>query len=201
MKFTPSLDPETLEYLGAVYSSPQTILEYGTGGSTFLALRSNPETIVIGCETDPVWLARVCMEASRNSLASRFYPFYQDVGRTREWGLPCFEQEPMTCERAALFVNASVDPWLHVRHLGLTPSFVLIDGRFRVGAFIASISMATAPAIILVDDYADRPNYHVVEDILRPTAMFGRSAVFEVRPNGYNPSELMRMLQHMISPY
>ena len=53
--FSLTLDAETKEWLGEYYSSgKKVILEYGTGGSTVLALESNDETTVYACETDSV---------------------------------------------------------------------------------------------------------------------------------------------------
>ena len=89
--FSLTLDAETKEWLGDYYSSgKKVILEYGTGGSTVLALESNAETTVYACETDSVWLARLMLHLAEKRLQGRIYPVHLDIGPTGEWGFPSF---------------------------------------------------------------------------------------------------------------
>jgi|LakMenE18May11ns_1017448.scaffolds.fasta_scaffold9924938_3 hypothetical protein len=62
----------------------------------------------------------------------------------------------------------------------LLPDVVLIDGRFRVACFLASVLSATKFTQIFFDDYVDRDYYHVVEEIMKPMRFCGRQAIFEV---------------------
>jgi len=57
---------------------------------------------------------------------------------------------------------------------------VLVDGRFRVACFLASILSITEDTTIFFDDYVDRDYYHVVEEIIKPNRFCGRQAIFEV---------------------
>ena len=65
-------------------------------------------------------------------------------------------------------------PWDLARARGLAPDLVLVDGRFRAACFLASLLFARPGAVILFDDYVDRPFYHTVEAFGTP-ALHGRT--------------------------
>jgi hypothetical protein len=44
----------------------------------------------------------------------------------------------------------------------------LIDGRFRVACFMETLMRCKPDAVLLMHDYAPRPEYHVVEQFARP---------------------------------
>ena len=59
---------------------------------------------------------------------------------------------------------------------------ILIDGRFRIACFVTAYLRTTKPVIVLFDDYVDRPHYHVVERLLKPSEYVGRMARFDLQP-------------------
>ena len=65
-----------------------------------------------------------------------------------------------------------------VRAAGLQPDTVLVDGRFRVACFLASLIYLQPGAVILWDDYRGRDSYYVVESIVKPTRFHGYMAEF-----------------------
>jgi hypothetical protein len=71
---------------------------------------------------------------------------------------------------------------------------VLIDGRFRAGCFGATLLNAKDYTVILWDDYVDRPEYHLVEEVTKPVALFGRMARFEIEPTSFTPETITRMI-------
>ena len=54
---------------------------------------------------------------------------------------------------------------------------VLIDGRFRVACFLFSLLNAKKDSIIIFDDYMNRSEYHVVEEVLPKYEKCGRQVV------------------------
>ena len=180
--FALTLPEKVAAFLSELYAKKSVILEYGTGGSTFLALEANDQNMVFGCETDSKWLNRLCMEVSMRGLGGRFYPVYQDIGTTKEWGRPDFDREPYTDARGILMVKAPGLPWEAMNKLGVSPDVVLIDGRFRVACFLACWANIQRPTTVIFDDYAERPSYHVVEKLARPVELVDRTAVFKLTP-------------------
>lgn len=181
--FELTLPRNVADELKSLYSNKMVILEYGTGGSTLLALESNIENFVMGCETDGQWLARLSTEIVSRNLSNRFLPVYQDIGKTTEWGYPCFKEDKYTQERGRQFLNAPTLPWHILKKRNLAPDVVFIDGRFRVASFIATFLNARQPCTIIFDDYKDRPYYHIVERLIKPKKFIDRTAFFDFRPS------------------
>jgi hypothetical protein len=48
---------------------------------------------------------------------------------------------------------------------------------------------AKPKTLVLIDDYVDRQNYHIVEAFVKPTEIYKRQALFEV-PNQINKEQI-----------
>jgi len=184
--FQLTLDPPTADWLKTFYRDLSgVILEYGSGGSSVLALKANSKNQLYSCETDSLWLSRLSTFLTEEGLSDRFYPFHCDVGPTKQWGYPDFDQEPFNDVRGTQFLMSAWKPWSMLRSQKINPDFILIDGRWRVPAFLAAVVNCQSPVKILFDDYLERKKYHVVESIQAPIRMIGRAALFEVEPAKY----------------
>jgi hypothetical protein len=180
--FQLTLPRNVAEMLHCLYAQGGVFLEYGTGGSTILALEANENNIVFGCETDPRWLAQLSMEVALRGLSGRFFPVYQDIGLTKEWGHPCFERQPYDNRRGINMIKAPLYPWHVMEDRDISPDVILVDGRFRVASFVASYFSVAKPATLVFDDYVDRPQYHIVESLVDPVDIVDRAAVFRLAP-------------------
>lgn len=190
--FQLTLDPPTADWLRAYYRDLSgVILEYGSGGSSVLALRSNRGNQLYSCETDSLWLARLSSFLTEEGLSERFHPLHCDVGPTKQWGYPDFTHADFTHDRGTQFLLAAWKPWSMLRAQKINPDFVLIDGRWRVPSFLSAVINCQAPIKILFDDYLERKHYHVVESIQAPTRMIGRAALFEVEPRDYSARDFL----------
>jgi hypothetical protein len=89
-----------------------------------------------------------------------------------DWGIP------KNRNRVTHFWKYIVAPWNTAKVNNLVPDTVLIDGRFRVAAFLFSLVSARVGTTILFDDYLDRPHYFVAEQFCRLEAKRGRMGVF-----------------------
>ena len=92
------------------------------------------------------------------------------MGEVSDWGNPTSFKNR---ENFSAYAN-----WFWT--LNIEPDLVVIDGRFRVLCFLTSIKFAPVGTIILFDDYANRPFYHVAEEFLTVGERCGRQALFEV---------------------
>ena len=149
-------------------------LEYGSGGSTRLAAAIGVPHIV-SVESDRAFAAAVEAAVTAADSKSQCKVIHADIGRTKGWGYPTgfegFQRWP----------NYALAPWDFVRANHLSPDFILIDGRFRVSCFLASLLEARPGTHILFDDYGDRvPRYGHVERFLKPAEQIDRSAIFIV---------------------
>ena len=169
---SPHMDEEGLACFKAALETSRCYLEYGCGGSTVHACVVAKIPVVISVETDKNWLERVRSSVSQS--ASSLLIEHCDIGRVADWG------RPVSLDRIGDFWRYMISPWAIATRYGHAPDTILIDGRFRVAAFLYSLLSAPHGATILFDDYFDRPHYFVVEEFCKPGQRHGRMAVFTV---------------------
>ena len=180
--FELTLPNKVAAVLKTIYSKGVVVLEYGSGGSTFLALTASEKNIVYSCETDAKWLSKLSTEVAFYNLNDRFFPVFQDIGETKEWGYPCFEKQSYDESRGIAIFQSPILPWRTMKKHETSPDIIFIDGRFRVASFLAACLNASKPCTIIFDDYRDRSHYHVVENILKPSKLVDRTAFFDLEP-------------------
>lgn len=199
--FSVKMPSELADWIKAHVSSmsttllPQTgslpslnILEYGTGGSSFL-FTENPLNFLVACETSSQWLDKLKMGLKAHGRRN-FLPVHMNIGPTVDWGMPlCIESQNH------LFQEAVKMPSKICRGISFVPDFVLIDGRFRVACFLEALSLCQPGCLILFDDYAERPEYHVVEKLVPVFKMVGRAALFRPCQNFPLARDLLSSLE------
>jgi hypothetical protein len=130
-------------------------MEFGSGGSTLLAVRS-PAKLILSVESDPAWLQRIREhpEIADAVERQRLFLTHADIGPVGEWGRPTDEAA------RAQWPRYYTDPFFATDILF---DLILIDGRFRVGAALAAAACAAESATIVIHDYELRPQYYLVE--------------------------------------
>ncbi|WP_086641262.1 glycosyltransferase family 2 protein [Acetobacter tropicalis] len=176
------------EYLTDIYKNHDVILEYGSGGSTLLAAQQK-HSIVMSVESDKEWVENLEKVIAQNYPKANVLLQYVDIGDTGEWGFPMDESQWRNWHNYPLSI------WSHSRFK--MPDLVLIDGRFRVGCFMATLLSCKKPVTVLWDDYKDRSSYHVVEEYVKPVAMIGRMARFELVPQTLPTDRLAQIVAFM----
>jgi hypothetical protein len=176
----------------SAYSSARSILEYGAGGSTVVA-GNLPGKTVISVETDKDWVDALNGWFDANPPLSQVDVVWANIGKTRDWGRPASESAWRD------FVKYPLEIWDldGVPH----PDVVLVDGRFRAGCVLATAIRCTQPVRVLVDDYKNRPAYHVVEPFVGKPKFTGRMAEFHLTPLQIDPKDLLRIIQILQNPY
>lgn len=163
---------ESTEWFLAQLASATRYLEYGTGGSTYQAAKLGLDFIAV--DTDPYFLdsVRAKIHAAGLGRAGQVFRF-ANIGWTGTWGRPVGR---VTEARRELFRRASDPPPECFE--GLTPDLVLVDGRFRVACAFKVFNMLHAQPgwTVVVDDYADRPQYRAIEEYAQ-VELVGRMAV------------------------
>ncbi len=184
---------EVAAHVRAAYGQARVILEYGSGGSTLLGARL-PGRRVVSVESDAAWAARMEAILAGTPLPGTARIHHVDIGPTKDWGRPRrFDPRHLGGYR-----RYPVSVWQ--RPDFEQPDLVLIDGRFRVGCFLATLANTARPVRVLFDDYANRPAYHVVERLVQPHAVIGRMAEFTVPPRPPGRWQRLAMLRRALSP-
>ncbi|NHQ85460.1 class I SAM-dependent methyltransferase [Iodobacter sp. HSC-16F04] len=182
----PHMPQAECEALTAALTSTQSYVEYGMGGSTVLAAQLGVPRIV-AIDSSEEWLAKVREQIAPLQSPSQIKLLHAPIGETMDWGFP--ENTQMQSQWPDYYSQ----PW----RFALDVDLVLIDGRFRVPCFLYSLLQLQPGAIILWDDYAERCEYHLVEQQLVPEACFGKMAKFIV-PCHKNTEKIVNALfQHL----
>lgn len=156
--------------LSALLAESDTYLEYGVGGSTRLASRSGPGTL-IGVESDRRFLNAVGRAVKQAGRAIDWHPVHVDIGPTAYLGFP-----RTLCARHS-WGDYALAPW----RLGHAPDLVLIDGRFRLACALATAAHAPPGTTVFFDDFGTRPWYWKAASYLDLIERVGRAAVMRVR--------------------
>lgn len=191
-KFDLTLPDECADRVSAAYKSSELIIEYGAGGSTFIAAQSGATILTV--ESSSTWLAQLMGAIQEANLPGRVIPLWANIGKTAKWGFPADK------ERAEHWHEYALLPWRYCSEHALAPDTVLIDGRFRTACFVAAAVSTVKPVTIMVDDYRDREWYRWVEDIIKPTEMVDRLAVFEVKPGMVDVGVLLEHIDAFVDP-
>ena len=191
IQLIPHLEPALINFLNLQFENAKVILEYGCRGSTLFFLNANPGNFVCSCETDPNWLKQVTRSLDKRLQGDRFMPILAKIGPVKAWGYPETKDELPSIRSAKQYLLASIEPWIKLKARGIDPDFVLIDGRFRIGSFLASAMFATKPISLLFDDYVGRSRYTIIEGICKPKKFTGRAALFTIDPTKIRESGLM----------
>ena len=186
-----TMPPEEAAALRLAYQGAQVILEYGTGGSTLMAAEM-PGKVIFSVESDRHWLSMMRNWMVGHPGASPVNLHRADVGPTRRWGHPRNEL------RWRQYADYSLGVWDRMDFVH--PDVVLIDGRFRVGCFLATMLRITRPVTVMFDDYLPRLKYRAVEEWFQPLQYTGRMAHFRVDPVVLDPARLRQVIALMQEP-
>lgn len=157
-KFPVVLTEDEKSILTAYQKKSKNYLEFGSGGSTFLAL-IHSNTNIYSVESDKNWIdyLRSWRIISSQESAKKVFFHIVNIGKTKEWGMPVDES------RKDFYPTYSSDIFTLIDKKTIDTIFV--DGRFRVACILAG-AINCPQATILVHDYTFRNEYHVVEEFL-----------------------------------
>ena len=167
----PAMLPSEIELFKSVMRCATKYVEFGSGGSTVLAHSMGCASIVT-IDSSLQWLEKVKRACAVDGRAG-IKVIHVDIGAVKELGYPIDDSNK---ERWDVYHSA---PWAD-RDLALADTY-LIDGRFRVACAIQTALHCSRHAIIMVHDFANRPYYHCIREIMREIARADNFSVFQVR--------------------
>ena len=146
--------------------------EYGVGESTIWTFK-NTKCKIIAVDSSQEWLEKIKFKTSLRNTSNRIDFNWVDLGPLSNWGKPSSYAKR---ENIKTYLN-------YIWQQSLKPSLVLIDGRFRVACFLTCLLRANSGTKLIFDDYVNRPYYHIIEEIIEPTQLSPRQALFIVPVN------------------
>lgn len=174
----PMFASEAIDYIVKSVSNKR-LLEYGSGGSTNYF--SKFAKSVISVESDKQFAKKVSKQCS---TSTNIEVLYSNIGPTKSFGQPFKMLRLFTKSR---YVQYCQTPW---EKAGGEFDVILIDGRFRVACAMVSLLNNNCKFLLIVDDYADRPEYSVISEVLNMEPhLIGSTAFFQIvetsNRNGY----------------
>ena len=181
----PRMTERELDQYTALLAGARTVIEYGTGGSTLLALGAGVSRL-ISVETDLGWIGMLrevpaIAEAERQG---RLTFVHVDIGRVGKWG------KPVDSSGAARYAAFAAAPWSHCG----VPDVVFVDGRFRVACALEAVLRSDGNTKIAFHDFWKRSQYHVVLPFVDCIDRVDTLAVFK-RPTPFNESAARQLLE------
>lgn len=169
----------TTEWFVETLRNSKAYLEFGSGGSTYLAARLGKPFVTV--DSDPYFLKAVKQKIAKDNLLDANIQRYchADIGITREWGFPLFGKMGGAGRRARYSHYSD----FRIVEKDYIPDFILIDGRFRAACALKAISALADSEnwTIAVDDYLSRDRYKIIETFAKLDRLVGRMAVFTKR--------------------
>lgn len=193
----PAFDPETEKWFQDRIGSVKSYLEYGAGASTLLIADARIPAISVESDADYADAVRAVIP---NNNQSRIVAV--NIGRTQDWGYPLWMFK----------TTGAVQKWKAYPKAGPAeldetvpfPDLVLIDGRFRVACCLSMVKASIVrkqPTQILFDDYALRPHYAVVEQVIGKPQAIGRAALFQIEPGAVSLETTLELLETAYSDF
>ncbi|QDA55906.1 class I SAM-dependent methyltransferase [Thermomonas aquatica] len=138
------------------FSKAASLVEFGCGGSTLLAVRSPSLRRIWSVESDPGWIERLRIEAeiAAAEQAGRLRLHCVDIGAVGEFGFP--RDGSMQAAWPRYYQSVWDDP------AALDTDLVLVDGRFRVACALEALARCRPHAVLLFHDFWNRTPYHPV---------------------------------------
>ena len=141
--------------------------EYGCGLSSKWMLK-NTNCKIISVDSSKEWVEKIKYENKK--YLSKLTINHIDLGKVRRWGFP------LSYVKSKNFQDYTDYIWKQSE----SPTFVLVDGRFRVCCFLTSLKFAEAGTKIIFDDYVNSPHYHFIEKYVSRINECGRQCLFIV---------------------
>ncbi|MEI6407297.1 MAG: hypothetical protein WCO85_07205 [Actinomycetes bacterium] len=177
---------DLINAIDLLVQSTDCVVEYGSGESTVLLAEKG--CTVISVETSWNYFLKITERLEGPIVQGRVHCIYADVGTVDQWGSPVD-----TSPRAA-FLRYPLQPWVQIERRELTPQLVVLDGRFRLACFVTSFMKAPLGALILINNFYSRTDYHLINHFAQESERVGDLAVFEVTEKGRNMLDTDLML-------
>lgn len=180
------MSPEEEQCYDNLLSASTSVIEYGVGGSTLMALRQRSITKLVSIESDRSWVAQMLeVPAVANAISRGIAEIvHVDIGAVGAWG------KPIGQEKIDEWFKYPVAPWEHID----CPDLVFVDGRFRVACIMEAAMRSQPHTLIAVHDFWNRPQYHVVLPFLDWHQSCGTLGVFRAR-SSMNRQEALSLLE------
>uniref|UniRef100_A0A6C0DSF8 Methyltransferase n=1 Tax=viral metagenome TaxID=1070528 RepID=A0A6C0DSF8_9ZZZZ len=169
----PHLDRGDVPLFNRYLARGSVYFEFGSGGSTVAAAKMKNIRRIYSVENDATWVSKVKTAVNDKDRVTIFY-IEMDCGET-EWGNPGSRSTYDDWVRySRALENLSSEEALEI-------DLFMIDGRFRVACLLNAFARMSDAALVMFDDFSDRPFYHIVLDYFEIVERGSRMVVLKKR--------------------
>ena len=187
---TTSMSGTDLSNLLVELSKERIVLEFGSGGSTFLF--SENAMFTTSVESDRYFLKLIRKALLNKVQEKNTYLYWASIGPTKSYGQPLSSLERFFRHRYVNYYNKIFQKSENSRKADI----VFIDGRFRVACAMTSLLNIKQDFKVIVDDYLDRPEYSEIGNVLgEPLILVGNTVIFEVKIESVNLDLVEKILK------
>jgi hypothetical protein len=186
----PAMLPSEIDLFKSVMRCATKYVEFGCGGTTVLAQSMGCASIVT-IDSSLEWLEKVRKACAPNEKPE-IKVIHVNIGAVKDLGYP----KDDSCK--ALWDAYHSAPWTDP-DLALADTY-LVDGRFRVACVMQTALHCSNHAVVMVHDFANRPYYHCVLEIMREIARTDNLSVFQVRSDFERARAEGLLAQHARDP-
>jgi hypothetical protein len=155
---TPRMSDDECRLFKSVLTCSRRYLEFGCGGSTYLAASIVKESIM-SVDTSTEWIDKVRQACESETAFKQPTLVHVDIGRTIDWGQP---SDPSTRERWPDYHRA-----IWAQSESSDADLYMVDGRFRVACFMQILLHSRTDALMMIHDFNFRREYHVIKEVAR----------------------------------
>lgn len=185
----PRMSEPEIERFRQHLDAASNYVEFGCGGSTYMAL-SSPVKRIWSTESDPAWVEKLQQEPPIQAALKeqRLHFFCPDLGKVGHLGRLDQEGDKASWHRYHADVWRSLD--------SKRVDLVLIDGRFRIACALQAALRVRADCPILIHDYGSRRRkYAPVLEFLSLVDEVDTLATFHIK----RPRQVARMVDQLFT--
>jgi hypothetical protein len=170
----PMMSKPEIELFKRYIGSARHYLEFGSGGSTYLASLNPLIEYIASVEGLESWINKCSkLKQIKRLMASNKLAFhYIDYNAGDDCG------KPINNEKSQMF-NVYSD--IVTKYAPRTFDTIFIDGRFRVACALKAYDFIDSKARIMFHDYMSRPEYKVIEEFFTVVDSVDSMAVLQKR--------------------
>ena len=147
--------------------------EFGSGGSTYIASEYENIQRITSVESLYDWITKISEEEpiKKRIDDETLKIIYIDVN-AKKLGKPRNKEK--------------IDNWplysQSILTIDYTPDLILVDGRFRVASALQSYKKLADDGFLIIHDYTNRPQYHIIEKFYDKVINKRTLQVFKKKP-------------------
>jgi len=182
------MDRDEVVLLAAFMRAAASYLEFGCGGSTWLATQTVRRSVT-SVDSHQGWIKETSEKCAK--IARGFNPRfeYADIGDTVALGYP--RGYPTIVDSKPEWAAYHSTVWDNPE--AASADLFLVDGRFRVACALQILLRCRMESFLAVHDYSDRDFYHAIDYFARRVAIANRLFVFQKTPD-FDPDRAVETL-------